>query len=60
MVELAAFHGAAVLNHARVIEVTRDGHGKVDGAIVQAGQDEIRVHAGVVVMATCAGSSSSG
>ncbi|WP_064576653.1 glycerol-3-phosphate dehydrogenase/oxidase [Cupriavidus gilardii] len=48
----AAFHGAAVVNHARVAEITRDRHGKVDGAIVQAGEREIRVRAGVVVMAT--------
>ncbi|CAB3717842.1 Glycerol-3-phosphate dehydrogenase 2 [Achromobacter deleyi] len=48
----AAFHGAAVLNHAKAVEVTRDAHGRVDGAIVQAGQTEIRVRAAVVVMAT--------
>ncbi|MBB3015449.1 glycerol-3-phosphate dehydrogenase/oxidase [Cupriavidus alkaliphilus] len=48
----AAFHGAAVVNHATVAEITRDGHGKVDGAIVHAGEREIRVRAGVVIMAT--------
>jgi len=48
----AAFHGAAVANHARVAEITRDAHGKVDGAIVHADGREIRVRAGVVVMAT--------
>ncbi|RLK30148.1 glycerol-3-phosphate dehydrogenase/oxidase [Cupriavidus plantarum] len=48
----AAFHGAAVANHARVIEITRDGHGKVDGAIVHADGRELRVRAGVVIMAT--------
>ena len=48
----AAFHGAVVLNHAKAIEVTRNEHGKVDGVVVQAGEQEIRARAGVVVMAT--------
>ena len=48
----AAFHGAAVANHAKVAEVTRSEQGKVDGVIVQADGREIRVRAGVVVMAT--------
>ncbi|SOY61522.1 Glycerol-3-phosphate dehydrogenase (plasmid) [Cupriavidus taiwanensis] len=48
----AAFHGAAVLNHATVTAITRDGHGKVDGAIVHAGERELRVRAGAVIMAT--------
>lgn len=48
----AAFHGAAVVNHAKVVEITRNGHGKVDGAIIHAGDREIRARAGVVVMAT--------
>ncbi|GAA0836363.1 MAG: FAD-dependent oxidoreductase [Cupriavidus sp.] len=48
----AAFHGAAVTNHARVTEITRNAHGKVDGAIVQADGREIRVRAGAVIMAT--------
>lgn len=48
----AAFHGATVINHAKVIEVTRNAHGKVDGVIVQADQQEIRVRAAVVIMAT--------
>ncbi|WP_354344124.1 glycerol-3-phosphate dehydrogenase/oxidase [Variovorax boronicumulans] len=48
----AAFHGATVVNHAKAIEITRNAHGKVDGAIVQADGREIRARAGVVVMAT--------
>jgi glycerol-3-phosphate dehydrogenase len=48
----AAFHGAAVLNHAIATAVTRNGQGRVDGAIVQADGCELRVRAGVVVMAT--------
>ncbi|QGZ56605.1 glycerol-3-phosphate dehydrogenase/oxidase [Paraburkholderia acidiphila] len=48
----AAFHGAAVANHAKVAEVTRSEQGNVDGVIVQADGREIRVRAGVVVMAT--------
>jgi len=48
----AAFHGAAVLNHTKAIEITRDGHGMVDGVVVHADGREIRVRAGVVVMAT--------
>ncbi|KAF1037406.1 MAG: Glycerol-3-phosphate dehydrogenase 2 [Burkholderia lata] len=52
LVRTAAFHGAAVANHARVAELTRDGHGKVDGAIVHADGRERRIRARVVVMAT--------
>ncbi|NHV25711.1 glycerol-3-phosphate dehydrogenase/oxidase [Burkholderia sp. D-99] len=52
LVRTAAFHGAAVANHARVVELTRDGHGKVDGAIVHADGRERRARARVVVMAT--------
>ncbi|MEM5315170.1 glycerol-3-phosphate dehydrogenase/oxidase [Paraburkholderia sp. JHI869] len=48
----AAFHGAAVVNHAKAAEVTRSEQGKVDGVIVQADGREIRVRAGVVIMAT--------
>ncbi|WP_322031315.1 glycerol-3-phosphate dehydrogenase/oxidase [Paraburkholderia sp. J76] len=48
----AVFHGAAVANHAKVADVTRSEQGKVDGVIVQADGREIRVRAGVVVMAT--------
>jgi glycerol-3-phosphate dehydrogenase len=48
----AAFHGAAVTNHARVQDLTRDAHGKVDGAIVHADGREIRLRARAVVMAT--------
>jgi glycerol-3-phosphate dehydrogenase len=46
----AAFH-AAVTNHAQVTE-SRAMRGKVDGAIIQADGREIRVRAGVVIMAT--------
>lgn len=52
LVRTAAFHGAAVANHARVVELTRDGHSKVDGAIVHADGRERRIRARVVVMAT--------
>ncbi|ASC67028.1 glycerol-3-phosphate dehydrogenase/oxidase [Achromobacter denitrificans] len=48
----AAFHGAAVVNHAKAVEITRNARGKVDGVVVQAGGREIRARAGVVVMAT--------
>lgn len=48
----AAFHGSALANHARVAEVTRNAQGRVDGAIVHADGREIRVRAGVVIMAT--------
>ncbi|MPS77065.1 MAG: glycerol-3-phosphate dehydrogenase/oxidase [Achromobacter sp.] len=48
----AAFHGAAVANHAKAVEVTRDAHGKVDGVIVHADEREIRARARVVIMAT--------
>lgn len=48
----AAFHGAAVANHAQVMEITRNTHGKVDGAIVHADGRELRLRAGVVIMAT--------
>ncbi len=47
----AAFHGATVLNGAKVTDVTRSG-GKVDGVIVAADQREVRVRASVVVIAT--------
>ncbi|MEW6641979.1 MAG: glycerol-3-phosphate dehydrogenase/oxidase [Pseudomonadota bacterium] len=48
----AAFHGAAVANHTKAVEITRDAHGKVDGAIVHADGREIAVRAKAVVMAT--------
>ena len=48
----AAFHGASVVNHAKAVEITRNGHGSVDGVIVQADEREIRVRADVVIMAT--------
>jgi glycerol-3-phosphate dehydrogenase len=52
IVRTAAFHGAAVLNHAKAVEITRDGHGKVDGVVVQADGREIRARGSVVIMAT--------
>ncbi|WP_434664603.1 glycerol-3-phosphate dehydrogenase/oxidase [Paraburkholderia sp. A3BS-1L] len=48
----AAFHGAAVVNHAQAMEVTRNEQGRVDGLIVHADARELRVRAGVVIMAT--------
>ncbi|MGO4716314.1 FAD-dependent oxidoreductase [Bradyrhizobium sp. 2TAF24] len=48
----AAFHGAAIANHTKAVEITRDTHGKVDGAVVHADGREIAVRAGAVVMAT--------
>src|SRR5690606_20496239 len=47
----AAFHGAAVANHAKAVAVTRDAQGKVDGVIVHADGREIRARARVVIMA---------
>ena len=48
----AAHHGAAILNHARVMALTRNG-GRADGAVVEtASGREIRVRAKAVVMAT--------
>jgi glycerol-3-phosphate dehydrogenase len=44
--------GATVINHAKATAVTRDTHGKVDGAVIQAGEREIRARARVVIMAT--------
>lgn len=48
----AAFHGAAIANHTKAVEITRDTHGKVDGAVVHADGREIAVRARAVVMAT--------
>ena len=48
----AAFHGAAIVNHAKAVEITRNAHGKVDGAVIQADGREIRARARVVIMAT--------
>jgi glycerol-3-phosphate dehydrogenase len=48
----AAFHGAAVANYSQVVEITRNDHGTVDGAIVHADGRELRLRAGVVIMAT--------
>jgi len=47
----AAFHGATVLNGAKVSSVTRQG-GKVSGVVVEVGDREIRAEANVVVVAT--------
>lgn len=48
----AAFHGATVLNHCKVVEVTRSGE-RVDGAIVHTIEGrEIKVSAKTVIMAT--------
>ncbi|MGW4770962.1 FAD-dependent oxidoreductase [Nocardia sp. NPDC004278] len=47
----AAFHGATVLNGARVAEVTRRG-GKVSGVVAEVGSRQVRARAGVVVLAT--------
>ncbi|TDQ23511.1 glycerol-3-phosphate dehydrogenase [Raoultella sp. BIGb0149] len=52
LIRTAAFHGATVANHAQVVATTRDGHGKVNGAIVHAGDREIQVQARTVIMAT--------
>lgn len=48
----AVFHGAAVANHTKAVEIVRDNHNKVTGAIVQADGREINVRAKAVVMAT--------
>lgn len=48
----AAFHGAAVLNHAKAVGITRNAHDKVDGIVLQADGREVRARAGVVIMAT--------
>lgn len=49
----AAFHGASILNHARVEEITRTVSGSVDGAVVRTVEGrEIRVRARTVIMAT--------
>lgn len=48
----AGFHGATVLNHSKVAEITRSS-GRVDGAIVHTVEGkEIRVRAKTVIMAT--------
>ncbi|WP_398472368.1 FAD-dependent oxidoreductase [Tardiphaga sp.] len=52
LVRTAAYHGAAIANHTKAVEITRNNHGKVTGAVVQAGEREIIVRATSVVMAT--------
>src|ERR1700754_5225315 len=46
----AVFHGATVVNHPKAVEIVRDAHNKVTGAIVQADGREISVRAKAVVM----------
>lgn len=48
----AVFYGAAVANHTKAVEIVRNNHNKVTGAIVQADRREINVRAKAVVMAT--------
>ncbi len=48
----AAQHGAAVANRARVVALTKDSAGLVDGAQVDTGDGEITVRARAVVNAT--------
>jgi len=52
LVRTAGYHGAAIANHTKAIEITRNNHGKVTGAVVQAGEREITIRAKAVVMAT--------
>lgn len=47
----AAFYGATVLNGAKVTEVARSG-GRVSGAVVRIGDEEVNVRAKTVVNAT--------
>lgn len=48
----AAQHGAAVANRCRVVELTKDSSGRIDGAIVDTGARQIAVRATVVVSAS--------
>ncbi len=47
----AAAHGAVVVNRARVVELTKDPSGQVDGAIVDTGDRRCTVRARAVVNA---------
>ncbi len=47
----AAEHGAAAANRCRVVALTKDGAGRVDGATVDAGDRQFDVRARVVVNA---------
>jgi len=47
----AAAHGAAVANRCRVVELTKDASGQVDGAVVDTGGERVTVRARVVVNA---------
>lgn len=49
----AAFHGATVLNHAKVAEVRRQGNGAVESAVVHTADGrEMEVRAKTIIMAT--------
>ena len=48
----AAAHGAVVANRCEVVELTHDGAGRADGAVVDTGNGRVRVSASVVVSAT--------
>jgi glycerol-3-phosphate dehydrogenase len=52
IVRTAARHGAAVANRCRVTSFTRDGDGRIDGAVVDVGGDELTIRARTVVSAT--------
>jgi glycerol-3-phosphate dehydrogenase len=47
----AAAHGAAVANRCRVVDLTKDAGGRVDGAVVDTGDGTIAVRARIVVNA---------
>jgi glycerol-3-phosphate dehydrogenase len=47
----AAAHGAVVVNRARVVELTKDAGGQVDGAVVDTGDHRCAVRARAVVNA---------
>jgi glycerol-3-phosphate dehydrogenase len=51
IVRTAARHGAVVANRSRVTSFTRDGDGRIDGAVVVADDHELTVRARVVVCA---------
>jgi glycerol-3-phosphate dehydrogenase len=52
IIRTAARHGAAVANRCRVTSFTRDGDGRIDGAVVDTGGAELTISARVVVSAT--------
>ena len=51
IVRTAARHGAVVANRSRVTSFTRNGDGRIDGAVVDTGGDELTIRARVVVSA---------